>query len=395
MRPVDFPVFDADNHYYEALDAFTRHLDPALGPRVIQWVDVGTRKYHALGGRVSRAVTNPTFNPVSPAGSLVEYFRGNPNGLSPLELLGTPEPIRPEYRDRDARLRVMDAQGLEKIWLFPTLGMLYEDALKEDPGAVVLLFRAFNRWLAEDWGMAYQNRIFAAPYITLADVDEAVAELEWALEQDARTVVLRAAAPTTVTGPFSPSHPMYDPFWARVNEAGITVVIHAGDAGLSSNGYAPDGFSATFRNGPSTPNIKMFAIERAAHDFLATLILEKLFDRFPNVRIASVENGSEFLAPLFRKLTGTARKMPGYFSEDPVVTFRRHVWINPFWEDDVNEIVDLMGDDRVIFGSDWPHIEGLPEPTDWVTELQKLDDDAIPKIMGGNVSTLNQRQRAV
>ena len=116
----------------------------------------------------------------------------------------------------------------------------------------------------------------------------------------------------------------------------------------------------------------MFAIERAAHDFLATLILEKLFDRFPNVRVASVENGSEFLAPLFRKLRTTARRMPGYFSEDPVDTFRRHVWINPFWEDDVDEIVDLMGDDRVIFGSDWPHIEGLPEPTDWVTELQKL-----------------------
>ena len=116
----------------------------------------------------------------------------------------------------------------------------------------------------------------------------------------------------------------------------------------------------------------MFAIERAAHDFLATLILEKLFDRFPNVRVASVENGSEFLAPLFRKLRTTTRRMPGYFAEDPVVTFRRHVWINPFWEDDVDEIVDLMGDDRVIFGSDWPHVEGLPEPTDWVTELQKL-----------------------
>ncbi len=65
-----------------------------------------------------------------------------------------------------------------------------------------------------------------------------------------------------------------------------------------------------------------------------------------------------------------ARRLPGYFAEDPVVTFRRHVWINPFWEDDVDEIVDLMGDDRVIFGSDWPHIEGLPEPTDWETELQ-------------------------
>jgi predicted TIM-barrel fold metal-dependent hydrolase len=394
MHAVDTPVFDADNHYYEALDAFTRHLDPADGPRVIQWVDVGGRRYHALGGRICRAVTNPTFDPVSPAGSLVEYFRGNPHGLSPLELLGTPEPIRPEYRDRQARLAVMDAQGLAKIWLFPTLGMVYEEGLRHDPGAVVLLFRAFNRWLAEDWGLAYRDRIFAAPYISLADVDEAVRELEWSLDQGARTVVMRAAAPTTTGGPRSPADEMFDPFWARVNEAGITVVVHAGDAGLSSNGYAPDGFSANFRQGKMTPSIKMFAIERAAHDFLVTLILEKLFDRFPNVRIASVENGSEFLAPLFRKMAGTARKMPGYFSEDPVLTFRRHVWINPFWEDDVNEIVDLMGDERVIFGSDWPHIEGLPEPRDWVTELQKLDADSVSRIMGGNVSELNERRPA-
>ena len=78
--------------------------------------------------------------------------------------------------------------------------------------------------------------------------------------------------------------------------------MHAGDAGLSSNGYAVDGFSASFRGGPMRLSIKLFNIERAAHDFLATLILEKLFDRFPNVRIASVENGSDFLAPLFRKL---------------------------------------------------------------------------------------------
>ena len=79
--------------------------------------------------------------------------------------------------------------------------MLYEEALQDDPEAVVLLFRAFNRWLAEDWGMAYPDRIFAAPYITLVDVDEAVRELEWALDQDARSVVLRAVAPDTASGP--------------------------------------------------------------------------------------------------------------------------------------------------------------------------------------------------
>src|SRR3974390_1671739 len=193
MHTLDAQVFDADNHYYEALDAFTRHLDPALGPRVIEWVEVNGRRYHALGGRISRAGTNPTFDPVPPAGALADYFRGNPDGLAMHELMGTPGPIRAEYRDRDARLAVMDAQGLDRVWLFPTLGMLYEEALKDDPEAVVLLFRAFNRWLAEDWGMAYADRIFAAPYITLANVDEAVHELEWALDQDARTAVLRAA----------------------------------------------------------------------------------------------------------------------------------------------------------------------------------------------------------
>ncbi len=78
MHPVDSPVFDADNHYYEALDAFTRHLDPALGPRVIEWVEIGGRRYHALGGRVSRAVTNPTFNPVVPGRLAGRLLPGQP-----------------------------------------------------------------------------------------------------------------------------------------------------------------------------------------------------------------------------------------------------------------------------------------------------------------------------
>ena len=52
--------------------------------------------------------------------------------------------------------------------------MLYEELLKHDPVAVCATFRAFNRWLEEDWGFAYRDRIFAAPYLTLADVDWAV-----------------------------------------------------------------------------------------------------------------------------------------------------------------------------------------------------------------------------
>ena len=83
----------------------------------------------------------------------------------------------------------MDEQGVDQLWLFPTLGMLYEELLKDDPEAVTITFTAFNRWLEEDWGFAYEDRIFAAPYFSLCDVDWAVQELEWALDQGARTIV--------------------------------------------------------------------------------------------------------------------------------------------------------------------------------------------------------------
>ena len=388
---MDFKFFDADNHYYEAEDAFTRYpSDRMASERYVRWLTEadGKRRRLFFGTREADTVTNPTFHKVIAPGSYHGVLMQQTDHRTPRVALDT-APISPAYRSREARLAAMDEQGVEKIVLFPTLGVTVEGLMADDADMLHDCFHAFNRWLDDDWGFAHQDRIFAAPYISLRDVDRAVQELEWVLDHGARVITMR---PGPAYGR-SPAHPHYDPFWARVNEAGVTVVVHAGDAGLSSNGYAVDGFSASFRaGGAMRPSIKLFAIERAAHDWLATLILEKLFDRFPNVRIASVENGSEFLAPLFRKLRTTARRMPGYFTEDPVDTFRRQVWINPFWEDDVEEIVDLMGDDRVIFGSDWPHVEGLPEPTDWVTELQKLPASSVPKIMGANTSELNERR---
>jgi predicted TIM-barrel fold metal-dependent hydrolase len=384
--------FDADNHYYEALDCITRHLDPRHGPRVFEWAQIGKRSYPVIGGTVFRGVKNATFDPVAPPGVLADYFRGNPNGDDPLELLRRHEPIRPEYRDRDARLAVMDEQGIERCWMFPTLGMIYEEPLAHDPEAVMLMFTAFNRWLDEDWGFAYQDRIFAAPYLTLVDVDWACAELDWALDRGARTVVFRPAAATTTSGPKSPGDPMFDPFWARVNEAGVTVVVHAGDSGYTAHGYARDGFTTDFGGVPQP--IRMLQLERPVEDWLSALVCDNLFHRFPNLRVASVENGSKFLPGLFERLQVVARKMNGWFPEDPVETFRRHIWVNPFWEDHVDDVIEAVGVDRVIFGSDWPHIEALPEPLQYVDELTHLGEHEQRRILRDNAAELNELQPA-
>ena len=100
----------------------------------------------------------------------------------------------------------------------------------------------------------------------------------------------------------------------------MTVVVNAGDSGVSSDGYAVDGFAATFSGGHK-PSLKNFAIERAVHDFLLSMVLENQFRKFPNLRVASVENGAEFLPDLFRKLRSVDRKMRGWFADDPVDWF--------------------------------------------------------------------------
>ena len=332
---LPYPAFDADNHYYEALDAFTRHVPKQMQGRCVQWAEIEGRKHHVVGGRVAHAVKNPTWNPIAKPGAMYEYFRGNPHGKNPLEMMREREALPAYYMDHDARLRKIDEQGLEGMWLFPTLGVLYEELLKHDREAVTTLFSGFNRWLDDDWGFAYRERIFGAAYLTLADCAWACRELEWALSRGARVVVMRPAAVFTAEGPLHGERPALRPvLGARPGGR-----HHGGRArrrlGYTTNGYARDGFSAEFGAGGWKPSVKSFNIERAAYDFLITLAYEKLFERFPRLRIASVENGSEFLPDLFRKLRQSRARMPGYYKEDPVELFKRNVWINPFWEDDV------------------------------------------------------------
>ena len=391
MTAYSGKIFDADNHYYEAHDAFTRHVPKRMRSRCVEWVELeGGRKYHSIGGKVDRS-GNPTFNPISKPGVLREYFKGNPRGVTTAELVRSSlEPMPPEYMDRDARIERMDEQGLVGAWLFPTQGVLYEEHLKKDIDALRTTFTAFNRWLEEDWGMVYKDRIFTSPYISLADVDWACEQLEWALERDARTVVMRPSAVFTRNGPRNPGHADFDPFWARVNEAGITVVTHIGQTRHDSNGYDTKSIDV-LSMGPR-PSVTNFHRSRNINDFLASLVFDRVFERFPNVRIASVENGSEFLRELLRFLDHTKERLPDYFSEDPVESFREHVWLNPFWEDDIAEVIELMGPDRVILGSDWPHMEGLKHPRDILEEVENIAPDDQHKILYANAAGLNQRR---
>ena len=81
--------------------------------------------------------------------------------------------------------------------------------------------------------------------------------------------------------------------------------------------------------------------------------------------------------------------MPQMFDEDPVEAFKRNVYVSPFHEDDIAALIDAMGVDHILFGSDYPHPEGLAEPCSYVDHLPEgLSDDDVAKIMGGNLGRL-------
>ncbi len=385
---LDFAVFDADNHYYEALDAFTRHLDPAMKKRTMQWATVDGKQRLLVGGQVNRFIPNPTFEAVSKPGALSDYFRGKAGVQDMRAAFGELDPItdRPEYRDRDARLALMDEQGIDACIMLPTLGVGMETALESDPEALLAAFRAFNRWLQDDWGFNHEGRIYGAPYITLVDVDHAVEELEFAIEHDAGVVLMRPGPVYGVERRRTPADPAHDAFWARLNEAGITLVIHGGDSSYAAYEqlWGLSGETESFR----IPPLKRLLSASPIHDTMASLMADKLFERYPNVRVATIETGSGWVAPLLKQLKGIAVKMPGIFDADPYELFLEHVWVSPFFEDNVLALVDKVGADRVLFGSDYPHAEGLSEPTSFVKEIDGLAGDDVRKIMHDNARAL-------
>ncbi|HVH16960.1 MAG TPA: amidohydrolase family protein [Myxococcota bacterium] len=380
---IDFQAFDADNHYYEAEDAFTRHIDPRMARRAMQWAEVNGRKTLLVGGKVNRFIPNPTFDPVAKPGCLDEYFRGrNPDGKSIREIFGELEPINPAYRKRDARLALMDTQGLGACFLFPTLGVGMEESLTHDPEALVAAFRAFNRWMDEDWGFAHKERLFAAPYITLVDVDAAVAELEWALSRDARCVVMRAAPVVTPSASLSPADARFDPFWARVNEAGITVAYHSGDSGYLK--FAESwGVGGDFKSFDFNP-MRLCLSPQPVADLLAALFCGGLLDRHKNLRIATIETGSSWVPGLLKRFAKAYGQMPFAFGQDPVDAFRRHVWVSPYYEDPLEDLRDEIGADHMLFGSDFPHGEGLAEPIEFVKDLDGFTQKDIRLVMREN-----------
>jgi predicted TIM-barrel fold metal-dependent hydrolase len=388
---IDFPINDADNHMYETPEAFTKHLPPEYAG-LVKYVEVKGRTKIAIRNVISDYIPNPTFEVVARPGAQQEYFKqGNPDGKSRREILGEAMKAEDAFFSPAPRLARMDELGIDRALMWPTLASLLEERLGDDPNATHVVIHALNQWMHEHWTFNYEDRIFPTPIITLPIVDRALAELEWVVERGARIVLIRPAPVPGYEGPRSFALPEFDPFWEKVVEADIAVGMHASDDGTAKFINVWEGRA----NGEYLPFTTANAFEevhRSYHrgilDAMQSAICHGLFDRFPSLRVLPVENGSRWVGPLLDALGHTYARNPKLFAEDPVAVFKRNIWVHPFHEDAPMDIVRLIGPDRVLFGWDYPHPEGLAQPTSYVDQLAELPHDDIARIMGGNLADI-------
>ena len=390
MNRLGYGLFDADNHYYEPEDCFTRHLPPSKLEAGVRIVGDGDDAQLMVGERPFTFLSEPFRDTAVKPGALREMLRAMKTG-GPIEDNPHVEPVQPAYVDRDARLGLMDDQGLEAALLLPTLGVCVEHFMVDDPAVCHDNLQAFNRWLDDDWGFSHQDRIFGVPLLSLADLDRAVEELEYVLDRGARIVHLR---PGPQAGK-APGHPDFDPFWARVDEAGVPVAFH-----ISESGYN-EMFSAAWGEDPNPTSHQQSAFQwtcfygdRPIMETIASLIFYNLFGRFPNVNVVSIENGSiwvPYLLAAMDKMKGMGRNGPwpgGYVPGRPSEVFREHVFVSPYHEEDILALIDLIGPTQVLFGSDYPHPEGVARPEDFADGLAGLGDETLRLVMRENTRRL-------
>jgi len=376
---------------YETVDAFTKFL-PAKYAGLIDYVEVHGRTKIAIRGRISEYIPNPTFEVVAAPGAQAEYFKnGNPEGKSRREIMGKPIRGLPGFKDPEPRIALMDELGIDRALMWPTLASLLEERLRDDPPATHAVIHALNEWMHEHWTFDYEERIFPTPIITLPILDQAIAELEWVLERGARIILVRPAPVPGYLGSRSMALPEFDPFWERVAEADILVGMHASDTGYTRyvNEWegVREGEMLPFKDGSAFGAI-LTSQHRAIFDAMASLVAHGLCSRFPTLRFAPVENGSAWVRPLLNDLAEAYHHHPHLFAEDPVEVFKRNIYVHPFHEEDPVGLVELLGADRVLFGSDYPHPEGIADPLTFVDELKGLSDEDVRKVMGGNLAAL-------
>jgi len=392
-RRLPYETFDADNHLYENREALVKFI-PREYDGIIKYVDINGRTKLAIRDTISDYIPNPTFGRVAVPGGFGQDATTGLRSTAGKTIEGHKVRAMPgldAFFDPEPRLALMKDMGIDRTLLWPTLASVVEERLAGDPDAACAVVHALNQWMHEHWTFVHSDAIFSTPIISLAVLDKAMDELEFIAERDARVFLIRVAPVPTWKGRRSFALPEFDPFWSRVQELDLVVGMHSGDPGYNRytnewEGLGDREFRAFTSNG--SPGFLALASEKSpVVDAMASIIGHGLATRFPRLRFMPVEYPSGWIRPFVAKLQRASERSAVLFDEDPFEVFKRNVWVHAFHEPDPQGLIDLgLPVDHIMFGSDFPHPEGMADPLAYSDVVTGMPAEHQALIMGGSAA---------
>ena len=361
----NYRIFDSDRHVAEPIEIWEKYLAPEFKHRApyFEYFDFGDALgssdiYQDPEGTVLLApelmVDGAPVMRARLAKTRLALARAAQHRLLDLKLAQCPE----------GHIEQMDRCGIDSATLFPTFAMFLNSVDDMDADLVGAFARAYNDWLADFCSYA-PRRLRGASLIPRHNPDDMVKELEKAAASGGTTVVLR---PNPVQDRIL-SNPDYEPFWDACERHSISIAIHEGThTRLATVGT--DRFATRFgQHACSHPMEQMMA--------LLALIEGGVLERHPNLQIAFFEAGCSWLPYWLWRLdqieyAHLAAEVADNVRMKPSDYFRRQCWIS-MEPDEPNllEVINIIGEDKILFGTDFPHVDHSGEVTGDIRKLRE------------------------
>ena len=249
----------------------------------------------------------------------------------------TPQASR-EMRDVPARIKHMDELGVRIQVLYPTLFLI---PLTPRPEVELALCRSYNRWLADIWRQE-KERLRWAAVMPLMSMEQTLQEMRFAKENGACGIFMRGTE-----GDLLLSDPYFFPLYAEASRLDIAIAVHAANGSstlFNYYKYEPVGFSKFKLN-----------FVGGCH----AIVMERIPDKFPKLRIGFLEISAEWLPYAYTDLSKRFRIKGKELGRDFMKQDRLYVACET--TDDIPYIVQKLGDDNIVIGSDYAHADSATE----------------------------------
>jgi predicted TIM-barrel fold metal-dependent hydrolase len=386
-----YRIFDADTHIIEPVEPIEAYLAAAdraklaaLGPLVGRGpANAGMSRY-LVGKRPKLDRRLGSRERVAPPA------RGARDGGTPWDVRwqGPPFPSDRVSFDPHARVKDMDLEGIDVNMILPSGGVPAFCAL-EDVALEQALYRAYHRFLAE-YCAPYPERLTSVVLVSARDADASVAEIRRCGEEPWPVGVFPICPPE-----LSLDDPAWEPIWAAAEAYDLTVVIHS--------------FTMTVPYPPGTWDTwdSVFLQRAAGHVWnaqrnMAALIGAGVLDRYPRLRLTSLECGHGWLAfwasrldelaEMSRHALPTLARRPSEYIRGP--QYFQSIQLHE-GELSLRQALEALGEDTLMFATDYPHSESwFPKSVEVVLGWTSISETARRKLLWDNAARCYHRLAA-